>query len=133
MANPLANAPRAVYGQLYGAILQFQIGTEYVAPFGVHLKGQRVIQLTIVLLVIVCATGVLILPQVDLPDFTLNSDRSYVIALAHVSTSLSSTTVYVHGTVLNLRIASLPLVIDARSPRSPEPSLSLLLSGALRC
>lgn len=133
MANRLANALRAVYGQLYGAILQFQIGTEYVAPFGVHLKGQRVIQLTIVLLVIVCATGVLILPQVDLPDFTLNSDRSYVIALAHVSTSLSSTTVYVQGIVLNLGVAPRPLVIDARSPHSPGPSLSLLLSCALRC
>ena len=94
---------------------------------------QRAIQLTIVLLVIVCAAGVLILPQVDLPDFTLNSDRSYVIALAHVATSLSSTTVYIEGIVLDVRVPSLPFVVDARSPHSPEPSLSLLLSGALRC
>jgi hypothetical protein len=97
------------------------------------LKAQRAIQLTIVLLVIVCAAGVLILPQVDLPDFTLNSDRSYVIALAHVSTSLSSTTVYMEGIVLDVRVPSFSLVLASMSPHLGEAKLTLLLSDALRC
>jgi hypothetical protein len=44
------------------------------------------------MMLIVCVAGVLILPQVDLPDFTMTSAQSPVTCLAHGSGSCWSDT-----------------------------------------
>lgn len=44
----------------------------------------------IVMALIVCMSGILILPQVDLPDFTMTSAQSFSGCLAHGWASCSS-------------------------------------------
>jgi hypothetical protein len=50
----------------------------------------RILLLTIVVATMVCVLGVLILPQVDLPDFVLNGSKVPTITAVHTNPASSS-------------------------------------------
>jgi len=56
----------------------------------VDIKGSRIALLIIIVATRVCVAGVLILPQVDLPDFVLNGSKAPTITAVHGKLSLSS-------------------------------------------
>jgi hypothetical protein len=56
----------------------------------VDIKGSRIALLIIIVATLVCVAGVLILPQVDLPDFVLNGSKAPTITAVHGKLSLSS-------------------------------------------
>jgi hypothetical protein len=89
----------------------------------------------IVGLVAVCVLGVLILPQVDLPDFVLNSAGSVIMCLEHVNNVAAFTSA---GTVSILSGYSLlPQAFNILQPESilghVNVSLELKKTSALRC
>lgn len=47
-------------------------------------------RLLVIVVVLVCVAGVLILPQVDLPDFVVQSSRGTVMSLLHSSNGFYS-------------------------------------------
>ena len=53
-------------------------------------KRSRVALLIIIVAALVCVAGVLILPQVDLPDFVLNGSKAPTITAVHGKPSSSS-------------------------------------------
>jgi hypothetical protein len=50
----------------------------------------RIAFLIIIVVTLVCVAGVLILPQVDLPNFLVNGSKSPTITVIHAATHLSS-------------------------------------------
>ena len=88
----------------------------------------------IIATVAVCVLGVLILPQVDLPEFTLNSTNARALCLDHgapdafSSTDINATPI---GQTLHLQVVSI-LQYTARLS-STNVSLELKKTSAIRC
>jgi len=56
----------------------------------VDVKRARIALLVIIVATIVCVAGVLILPQVDLPDFVLNGTKLPTVNIIHAKRALAS-------------------------------------------
>jgi len=66
----------------------------------VDVKASRIALLIFIAATVICVAGVLILPQVDLPDFVLNGSKAPTIAAAHGKPA-SSSNGFSHLDILN--------------------------------
>ena len=85
----------------------------------------------VVMAVIVCIVGLLILPQVDPDDFTLNSVPFYTTLLAHGqgnSPSAIADAPQIHLAISSSAVFVGRLVISSRESQAPQTSFV-----ALRC
>jgi hypothetical protein len=66
----------------------------------VDVKASRIALLIVIAATVACVAGVLILPQVDLPDFVLNGSKAPTIIVVHGKPT-SSSTGFSHLDILN--------------------------------
>jgi hypothetical protein len=103
-----------------------------VSRRGEDVSRNRAYAYTLVIMaVIVCVTGILILPQVDLPDFTMNSAQSYVTCVAHASASCLSAAPESHTALLDTQKTF--AWVKVSSVRFGDATLPLISLSALRC
>jgi hypothetical protein len=57
----------------------------------VDVKASRIVLLIVIAATVICVAGVLILPQVDLPEFVLNGSKALTITTVHGKPTSSST------------------------------------------
>lgn len=83
-----------------------EIKFEPAVSFGDAVSRNRFrVYTLIVMALIVCIAGISILPQVDLPDFTMTSAQSSMSCLVHVSASCLSATPKMHTVSFDARKA----------------------------
>jgi hypothetical protein len=96
----------------------------------VDVKASRIATLIIIAAIAICVAGVLILPQVDLPDFVLNGSKAHTITAVHGKPTSSSNS-FSHVGILNPILTasrlykSGPTIGDAGAFAGPDTFLSL--------
>ena len=113
------------HGSRYNAHIQLR-EEDKVAP-----KRSRV-ALVVILATIVCVAGVLILPQVDLPDFMINGSKSFTTAVAHAKLASSASVFDLPGS-LNSLVRSRRFCLFGSLTGFTDVNLSLNTRCPLRC
>ena len=84
----------------------------------VDVKASRIATLIIIAAIAICVAGVLILPQVDLPDFVLNGSKAHTITAVHGKPTSSSNS-FSHVGILNPILSADRIINPAQQLETP--------------